>query len=279
MSGLEITLMILGVILILLSFLLTDRAGSEKGSKEGEGAAAPVWSEKDEKLVRQRVESVLNGTADSLILDAEEQLNHLSNEKIMSLNEYSDQILDKINENHREVVFMYNMLNEKQDEIKAWVHDVDKKRAAWEDDASMEASQSDSSQAKLPPNVAKKQLPEPRVAAKTDGQVKKRAASQAAKMNVAMELGVVSANSGLNAAKRKKDVGEEAAPTLAKESTQTLNDTSIQGERESVVEMDDENRKRTILQLNKKGKSVREISKLLDMGQGEVKLVIDLFQG
>ena len=39
------------------------------------------------------------------------------------------------------------------------------------------------------------------------------------------------------------------------------------------------NRNKEILSLYKKGNSVLEISKALDMGQGEVKLVIDLFQG
>jgi len=34
-----------------------------------------------------------------------------------------------------------------------------------------------------------------------------------------------------------------------------------------------------ILALYSKGKSIMEISKLLDLGQGEVKLVIDLFKG
>jgi hypothetical protein len=34
-----------------------------------------------------------------------------------------------------------------------------------------------------------------------------------------------------------------------------------------------------ILALYSQGRSVMEISKLLDLGQGEVKLVIDLFKG
>ena len=35
--------------------------------------------------------------------------------------------------------------------------------------------------------------------------------------------------------------------------------------------------KERILELHKKGKSIREISRELGMGQGEVKLVIDLY--
>lgn len=39
------------------------------------------------------------------------------------------------------------------------------------------------------------------------------------------------------------------------------------------------NQNEKILKLSEEGKSVLEISKELGLGQGEVKLVIDLFQG
>ena len=36
----------------------------------------------------------------------------------MEFDEFSAQLMEKINHNHEEVVFMYNMLNEKEKEIK-----------------------------------------------------------------------------------------------------------------------------------------------------------------
>ena len=42
---------------------------------------------------------------------------------------------------------------------------------------------------------------------------------------------------------------------------------------------EDANQNQVILNLYNEGKSIMEIAKLLGKGQGEVKLVIDLFQG
>ncbi len=44
----------------------------------------------------------------------EERMNRLCNDKIMAVDEFSQQILEKIDANHQEVVFMYNMLSEKK---------------------------------------------------------------------------------------------------------------------------------------------------------------------
>lgn len=41
----------------------------------------------------------------------------------------------------------------------------------------------------------------------------------------------------------------------------------------------EENNNHVILELYNEGKTIMEIAKLLGKGQGEVKLVIDLFQG
>ena len=38
--------------------------------------------------------------------------------KIIAVSEYSDQILDKITRNHEEVVFLYNMLTNKEKDLK-----------------------------------------------------------------------------------------------------------------------------------------------------------------
>ena len=48
----------------------------------------------------------------------EERMNRLCNDKIMAVDEFSQQILEKIDANHQEVVFMYNLLGEKENELK-----------------------------------------------------------------------------------------------------------------------------------------------------------------
>jgi len=59
----------------------------------------------------------------------------------------------------------------------------------------------------------------------------------------------------------------------------------VQEEKETVpkeeteIALDDANQNQVILDLYNEGKSIMEIAKVLGKGQGEVKLVIDLFQG
>ena len=52
------------------------------------------------------------------------KLDKISNTKILEMNEYADNVLKEINRNHNEVMFMYDMLNEKDKEIKTTVKSV-----------------------------------------------------------------------------------------------------------------------------------------------------------
>lgn len=66
--------------------------------------------------------------------DTSEKMNTISNEKIMGISEYSDQVIDKIEKNHAEVVFLYDMLNEKQAEIQKLIHEADSSKVQFQDE-------------------------------------------------------------------------------------------------------------------------------------------------
>ncbi len=117
MSTMEIALLVTGVIIFVLSFLLPDK----KREKDGSGA--------DPQEIRKMMETELNGmklrvneatdeTVEYAMEKAERQLERVSNEKIMALSEYSDTIMEGINKNHQEVMFMYDMLTNKQTDLK-----------------------------------------------------------------------------------------------------------------------------------------------------------------
>ena len=57
----------------------------------------------------------------------ERSLERISNEKIMAVNEYSDTVLEEISRNHQEVMFLYDMLNDKHTSLKKTVTVVEKK--------------------------------------------------------------------------------------------------------------------------------------------------------
>ena len=116
MTTVEIVLLVVGFIFVCLSFFLSRRTDGG-GALYGEGTTQTVWTELEEKMIRDRVDEILRDYQTELVDDTENQMNRLCNEKIMAIDEFSQQILSKMDANHQEVVFMYNMLNEKQQEI------------------------------------------------------------------------------------------------------------------------------------------------------------------
>lgn len=109
-------LLSIGVTLILASFIFRNSL-SEDGRR--------VMTEKEiERLVESRFQEVkyqlddeAEKSADMIKDQTERELEKLSNEKIMAVNEYSDQVMDQINKNHEEVMFLYSMLSDKQKEL------------------------------------------------------------------------------------------------------------------------------------------------------------------
>ncbi|MDR1700870.1 MAG: hypothetical protein LBR68_06725, partial [Lachnoclostridium sp.] len=119
MTGLEVLLIVLGFIFIGLSFFLSNK--NEKGSdnvQTSQLTGAELWSEKDEILVKERIMAITNEQSEDVLEETKDRLNQISNEKIMTVDDFSNQLLEKIENNHKEVIFMYNMLNEKEKELK-----------------------------------------------------------------------------------------------------------------------------------------------------------------
>ena len=113
MIVLDFVLLIIGIVAVTASFLRVKETENQALTKESGhvASAGNVWSEKDEKRIQEQMELLLEESRDTVVQDAEEQMGHLSNEKIIAVSEYGDQVLDKIQKNHSEVVFLYNMLN------------------------------------------------------------------------------------------------------------------------------------------------------------------------
>ena len=127
MSSTEIILLVAGAVVFVLSFLLP--AKKEENSQE----TKKLVKEEIKALVSQELESV-RGHVDDVVEEAvgyamektERSLERLSNEKIMAVNEYSDTVLKEIHKNHEEVMFLYDMLNDKHTNLKNAVTEVNK---------------------------------------------------------------------------------------------------------------------------------------------------------
>ena len=49
-----------------------------------------------------------------------------TNEKIMAISEYSDTVMENMNKTHNEIMFLYNMLNDKHTELTGLATDLQK---------------------------------------------------------------------------------------------------------------------------------------------------------
>jgi len=216
MNLLEIIMLIIGILVILLSCVVVANPERKRIASITDSEIKDMLHDKIDNLKEQQSE-ILSSVSDEITSRTEDYLSKLSNEKIMAVTEYSDQILEKINRNHEEVVFLYNMLNTKEKELKEMLRKIN------------------SSQQQLKEIISKS--PDENEPAKET-----LAAGQPA--NPAQNL------------KLKTPPVKPASET----ETQPVSINTAE-----------------IIKLYKQGDSVLNIAKQLGIGQGEVKLVIDLF--
>lgn len=117
MQAVEIVLIVVGVLCICISFFVSKKKSDAADAGEVP-RGAEIWTEKDEEVIIKHIDEILEKRGMELVETTEDQMNRICNEKIMAIDEFTKPLLDKINVNHEEVVFMYNMLNEKQKELK-----------------------------------------------------------------------------------------------------------------------------------------------------------------
>lgn len=233
MTILEIVLLVIGLAAVILSFKLGER-------KESSSGAASDKEDSNGQILKN-TEEELNLKIDEIMEQAEDKLGKLLNEKIMGFSEYSDQIFDKMEKNHGEEVFLYNMLGEKEKEIKELMHDADASKASLRDQVINDYKDIEDKSSLY------------------DAEIKR----------IEME-------------ESKNQVFEERQQEVA-DAIKKLpsNDTSANSKAHVIKELQndlsDKNYNQEIIELHKKGRSVLEISKILSIGQGEVKFVIDLY--
>lgn len=126
MGAMEIVLLAAGGIVFVLSFFIPTGKTADAGTKKlvEKEVKNVVAQEMDE--VKERIEDIVDETVDYAVEKTERSLERVSNEKIMAVNEYSDTVLEDINKNHQEVMFLYDMLNDKHENIKSTVSQIEK---------------------------------------------------------------------------------------------------------------------------------------------------------
>lgn len=281
MEGTSILLIAVGMIIIFISYAISEKITEKKELDKEEipfdqDVIDKILKEKEDEFYK-KMEEVIQERADETVEYVEDKLAHVSNEKIMAVSEYSDQVIENIDKNHKEVVFLYDMLNEKENEMKEFVQEIDKSKVVLEELANKELEK-------------QKMIQHKRLQKELEEQMKKQEEMKRQKDDLMMsgyipkeikeEDRTETVEQIRPIAKEEPKKEEKSAlermGVIVEEAPSEKKENKVQQVKLPIAE---ENNNHVILELYNEGKTIMEIAKLLGKGQGEVKLVIDLFQG
>lgn len=255
MTGMEIALLILGIIVFVASFIVPETmyTPDEETVKLSEDKINEMVDGKI-RDAKDQIQDTIDETISYAMEKAERSLERVSNEKITAVSEFSETVLSDINKNHQEVMFMYDMLHDKQKNLRETVIQADKTNAM-------------AKETKTELELVTKQLQEETKAEEVMVQaVDEDLDNQFETINLAKE--VIEPKAPKKARKTSKSKNAKAGKIIEPVSMPVIGDA----ENESINNND------RILELHKKGKSNIAIAKELGLGVGEVNLVIDLFE-
>lgn len=131
----DIILVVVGLIIIVISFVI-----SENEKDEDKEVPVPVMTREllEESIddlndiITKRFDRKFEERWEETIADADDQMGQISNEKIMAVHDFSGEVLEKISQNHEDVIFLYKMLNDKEEELKQMALEIDRSRNDWQ---------------------------------------------------------------------------------------------------------------------------------------------------
>lgn len=284
MAILEAIMVIIGLGAVFLSFRATDGNSTDTSTSDASGEELKNVTDKAKEALDQ-FDGDIEAKAEEVLSNTDNKLGTILNEKIMGLSEYSDQILDKMEKNHSETVFLYDMLNEKEKEIKELVHDIDVLKADIRDELAKEYQEH------------RKRLEEAGSTAQPAGAVYNNDSLPDELYGISANTGTgdtiqesIISMPGMEAEESGNDVNSsmydaeiariEEQERREKSIRRLYGNMGISDAEAAAIEagIDHVDHSDEIISLYKKGRSVLEISKMLDIGQGEVKFVIDMFK-
>lgn len=119
MTAVEITLIIVGIVFLLVSFLVQEKLSpkdieSITNLSENE---LKIIVEKQLKNANDQVEDAITDVVEDKTETTKRALEKETNEKIMAIDEYSNTVFESMNKTHNEILFLYSMLNDKHTEL------------------------------------------------------------------------------------------------------------------------------------------------------------------
>ena len=317
MTTLEITLILVGIVFLIGSFMVKDKLSKNDLDKIADMSAEElkVITEKEVKNAESAIDGMLNEHIASKTDETKRDLEKETNSKIMAINEYSDTVLDSINKSHNEIMFLYSMLNDKHEELTRLSGNIEKitaqaKKTFEPVDASKINNLSNKTVSSAKPVGHAAPVPNRQAVAESRGiassdtvtgikntasvktqnvsaqnmmsqntVVRNNAASNTAVLNAAVPNMAAQNTVTQNAAASNMPTRNMPAQNMTASNAAMLSQNLSNTDVQSsrVYDISEINHNPQILRLYKSGKDIVEIAKELGLGKGEVKLVIDLY--
>lgn len=230
MTGIEISLLVIGCIFMLGSFFVSEKLSPAEIDRIAELSDAELKRiiEKGMEKAGNQIDTAVEDKVEEASEKVEIAMEKESNLKIMAMKEYSDTIFDDMKKTHEEIMFLYSMLNDKHTELTSLTGNLQR----------------------LAADIRNLQ----------EG-ILSSASVQKVQKNERVESSMTEKGTVTEASKTMEYIEPEEEGTYLEEIS-TL-----------------ENHNERILALYREGLSKIEIAKQLNLGVGEVSLVIGLYKG
>jgi hypothetical protein len=119
MTGLEVAVLLIGILAIVGSFFITKKMSSDDIEEIQKMSQAEIKTILDKELkgTDEKIKQSIMDRLDDSFETLERKTDKETNDKIKEISQYSDTVLSSMNKSHDEIMFMYDMLNKKQEKI------------------------------------------------------------------------------------------------------------------------------------------------------------------
>lgn len=294
MDIIVIICLIIGVGCIGASFFIKEKADIDNHEKEkiAEEIRGRALSEDSVKKVMTRVEKgfseKLSAISEDKLGGFADKMSEIANDKMLAINDMSGQLIEKIEQNHKEVIFLYDMLNEKSDYLKDFSAKIDGLRHELErEEERIKALNNDIDDKLVKVKEVRQTViakPGNPVAAKQEKSQRVPTGIEQARAAVKPDEVPAQAKNLVKMKKEVEDIPSDINDIFEADERDIFKDAEVPEITEEIDEIDlspeiteELSTNDKILKMHSEGKSVMEISKELGMGQGEVQLILGLY--
>ena len=282
-----IIMMILGIVFIFASFFVSEKLTKKESDFNIDLLTVNddyEFSERELSIIKRKIEDVIANQAKDILYETNESLSSMANEKTMALGDYAVAVCEQIEKNHKEVMFLYSILDDKQKEIMNTVQQVDEIKKQLQpiaDQLTTEgkmvltavASKNKETEAHMDAVLAEAKALQEKETNKASMQSQKQTV-RPERTQTTKEENDLSAKT-VNTEQKQSDPADDLEDVFQQFDG---SDTDFEDVMEEEFEANS-NSNDIILEMHRNGNSIIDIAKQLGLGVGEVKLVIDLYQG